>query len=379
MPWKAKTTMSLRYEFVRKAQEPGQDMSELCRLYGISRKTGYKWLRRYRTTGQAGLKDQSRRPRSSPQRTPAAIEHVVLAARDQHPSWGGRKLKRWLEDRGHKNMPAPSTITAILRRHGRLDPAESAQHTAYQRFEMSSPNALWQMDFKGQVPLTNGQWCYPLTVLDDHSRFLVGLRACGDQQHATVQTQLTLLFRTYGLPARMLMDNGPPWGDPNGARYTQLTVWLLRLGIAVSHGRPYHPQTQGKDERLHRTLNTEVIQRYTLVDLPDTQAHFDPWRDVYNLERPHEALNLATPITRYRPSPRPFPATLPPLEYPPTDLIRKVDAAGKISFRNRSWRIGRAFRGHAVGLRPDDVLDGRWHVFFSTFEVTLLDLRVEPC
>jgi transposase InsO family protein len=371
--------MSLKYEFIRKAAEPGRDMSGLCRLYGISRKTGYKWLNRYRATGKAGLNERARRPRSSPQRTPPEVEQLLLAARDQHPRWGGRKLKRWLTDRGHTAVPAPSTITAILRRHGRLDPAEQAKRTPYQRFEMSAPNALWQMDFKGQVRLANSQWCYPLTVLDDHSRFLVGLRACADQQHATVQIQLTDLFATYGLPARMLMDNGPPWGDPSGARYTQMAVWLMRLGIAVSHGRPYHPQTQGKDERLHRTLNTEVFQRYTLVDLPDTQAHFDPWRDVYNLERPHEALGLDAPITRYLPSPRPFPATLPAIEYPSTDLIRKVDASGKISFRNRAWRIGRAFRGHSIGLRPDEVQDEQWHVFFSTFEVALLDLTCVSC
>ncbi|MCD4828249.1 MAG: IS481 family transposase [Candidatus Cloacimonetes bacterium] len=379
MPWKAQTPMSLKQEFVRKAHEPESNMSELCQLYGISRKTGYKWLKRYRAAGQAGLVDQSRRPQSSPQQTSPEVEQLVVAAREQQPTWGGRKLKRWLEDRGHTGIPAPSTITAILHRYAMVPPAESAKHTAYQRFEMSTPNALWQMDFKGQIRLANGQACHPLTVLDDHSRFLVGLRACANQQHETVQAQLTDLFRTYGLPARMLMDNGPPWGDPGGARYTRLTVWLLHLGIAVSHGRPYHPQTQGKDERLHRTLKYDLLVRRTLLNLPDAQIQFDPWRDVYNLDRPHEALDLSTPITRYQPSPRSFPATLPPIEYPATYAVRKVDSNGKISFRNQPWLIGKAFRGQRVGLRPDDVLDGQWHVFFDHFEITSLDLHTKQC
>lgn len=375
MPWKASTTMSLRYEFVRLARQPETNMSALCRQYGISRKTGYKWLKRFETSGRAGLEDQSRRPHHSPHRTSDAMEQIVVAARRQHPAWGGHKLKAWLEQRGVPGVPAASTITAILDRQGVLDPAVSAQHTAYQRFEMSAPNELLQMDFKGDFELANGQRCHPLTVLDDHSRFLMGLFACADETTLTVQAHLTTLFRTYGLPARMLMDNGPPWGDPGGARFTQLTVWLMQLGIQVSHGRPHHPQTQGKDERLHRTLQTELLSRYTLTDLQDSQRHFDPWRDLYNLERPHEALGQRPPVTRYRPSPRSFPASLPPPTYQPTDQVRKVDQAGKISFRNRSWRISRAFRGHPVGLRPDPDLDGLWHVFFCEFQITSLDFR----
>jgi transposase InsO family protein len=367
--------MSLRYEFVLLARQPDTNMSALCRQYGISRKTGYKWLARFEADGRAALVDRSRRPHHSPHRTSDTMEQIVVAARRQHPAWGGHKLKAWLEQRGIQAVPAASTITAILDRHGLLDPAVSAQHTAYQRFEMNAPNELLQMDFKGDFELANGQRCHPLTVIDDHSRCLLGLWACADETTLTVKSHLTTLFRTYGLPARMLMDNGPPWGDPAGARYTQLTVWLMQLGIQVSHGRPHHPQTQGKDERLHRTLQAEVLSRYTLTDLVDSQRHFDRWRDVYNLERPHEALGQQPPITRYRPSPRPAPDGLPPPTYPPSDQVRKVDQAGKISFRNRSWRISRAFRGHPVGLRPAPDVDGLWHVFFCEFRITSLDFR----
>jgi transposase InsO family protein len=375
MPWKATSTMSLRYEFVLLARQPEANVSELCRQYGISRKTGYKWLERFAQGGPAGLEDRARRPHHSPHRTPEAMAQRVVAARQQHPSWSGHKLKAWLEQQGVADVPAASTITAILARHGLVDPQVSPQHTPYQRFEMSAPNELLQMDFKGDFALATGQRCHPLTVLDDHSRFLLGLWACADQTHATVQAHLTTLFRQYGLPARRLMDNGPPWGDPGGAPYTHLTVWLLRLGIAVSHGRPFHPQTQGKDERLHRTLRDELLDRFTLIDLDDSQRRFDPWRTCYNLERPHEALGQQPPITRYRPSPRPFPDPLPPLDYPPTDPVRQVDAAGKISFRNRAWRIGRAFRGYPVGLRPDPHQDGLWQVFFGDFHIAHLDFR----
>lgn len=372
MPWKVGTAMSLREKFVTQARQEGEQMSALCRGFGISRQTGYKWLKRYEEEGAAGLADQSRRPHHSPRQTEKALEEVIRAARQAHPAWGGRKLKRWLEDRGYRGMPAPSTITAILRRGGLLDPDESLKHRAMGHFEMDSANELWQMDFKGHFQMDDGQTCHPLTVLDDHSRFLVGLRACPDETRRTVQQHLTDLFRCYGLPQRMLMDRGAPWGDVS---YTRLTVWLLRLGIEVSHGRPYHPQTQGKDERLHRTLQAELLARHSLADLAACQQAFDAWREVYNQERPHEALHLQTPVTHFQPSDRPFPETLPPLVYPAEAFVRQVDVSGRISFRNRPVRIGKAFQGYPVGLTPDPLTDGLFHVFFGRFEIRTLDLR----
>ena len=233
-------------------------MRELCRRFGISPTTGYKWLERFRVGGEAGLSDRPRRPQHSPGRTGSEIEEMVLKVRDTHPAWGGRKLRAWLSARGHELLPSPSTITAILRRHGRIDPSEGAKHRAWQRFEHLEPNQLWQMDFKGHFAMLEGR-CHPLTVLDDHSRFSLGLEACGDERTQTVQQRLTRIFRRYGLPERMVMDNGAPWGHDADHHHTPLTVWLLRLGISVSHGRPYHPQTQGKDERFHRTLKAEVF------------------------------------------------------------------------------------------------------------------------
>lgn len=373
MPWKETTAMSERKTFVSHALKAEASFSALCREFGISRKTGYKWLERYREEGLGGLEDQPRRPQHSPTQTVPEVEQVIVEARQAHPVWGSRKLKRWLENRGYRSIPAPSTITAILARHGLLSAEESHKHTAWQRFEMDKPNDLWQMDFKGDFPMGNGQRCHPLTVLDDHSRFLVGLKACLNQTTTTVQQHVTSLFREFGLPARMLMDNGSPWGGSPDYPYSRLTVWLLRLGIPVSHGRPYHPQTQGKDERFHRTLKGELLKASLFDTINDCQPGFDDWRMVYNDERPHHALDLDSPAAHYQPSPRPFPETLPPLVFPPGAIIRKVTLTGQVGFRNKLLRVGVAFQKYPVGLLYDDFNDSLLHVFFNNIRVATID------
>jgi len=365
--------MSQRREFVMLAQVEGANMSELCRRFGISRKSGYKWLGRYLAEGEAGLADQPRRPRSSPGQTPAAVEAQVVGLRDTHPAWGGRKLRRRLLDLGHDSVPAASTITAILCRRGCLADSESAKRRAFVRFEHAAPNELWQMDFKGHFALEQGR-CHALTVLDDHSRYALGLAACANERTETVRERLTALFRRYGLPWRMLMDNGSPWGDDGTHAYTPLTVWLLRLGVAVSHGRPYHPQTQGKDERFHRTLAAEVLRGERFRDLAHCQRRFDAWRNVYNLERPHEALGMAVPASRFTPSPRSYPEQLAPIEYAPGLAVRKVQDKGRMDFVGRRFRLPKAFKGYPVALRPTPV-DGAFDVLFCNHVVARIDLR----
>lgn len=379
MPWKEADIMSLREEFVQAAQEEDANMSALCREYGISRETGYTWLRRYRQAGVAGLADRSRRPHHSPNRTPAAIEQLILAGRRRHPTWGGRKLKRWLADQGHQVLPSVSTITEVLRRHGQLDPVESMKRKAMQRFAKDAPNELWQIDFKGDFVTMSGQRCYPLSVLDDCTRFTLGLRACAQPTHLTVKQQLTAIFRLHGLPERMLMDNGAPWGNDRDTPHTVTTVWLLRLGIQSTHGRPYHPQTQGKVERFHRTLQADLLAGCQFTNLADCQRHFDRWRQTYNRERPHEALDLDTPASRYQPSHRPFPERLPPLTFPAGAAVRKVAQSGRFSYQNRRCRAGKAFRGQTVGVLPDDQVDGVIHVFFNNILIRTLDLRETQC
>src|SRR5688572_19774961 len=259
MPWQEVSTMSLRQEFVMLAMQEGAKMRELCRRFAVSPKTGYKWIARYARHGSWGLADGSRRPHHSPTRTAPALERAVLELRDAHRCWGARKLHRRLQDLGWHNLPVPSTIQAILVRHGRIDAAQSSKHQPWQRFEHAQPNALWQMDFKGHFAVGPTR-CHPLTVLDDHSRYSVCLQACANEQGATVQTHLTTSFRRYGLPQRVAVDNGSPWGDTFDSPYTPLVAWLIRLGVHVSHSRPYHPQTLGKDERFHRTLKAEVLR-----------------------------------------------------------------------------------------------------------------------
>src|SRR5215213_2303682 len=329
MPWQEQTEMSLKREFVRLTEAPDANLSALCRRFGISRPTGYALLARYRAEGDAGLAPRSRTPRASPRRTDPDLEAAVLAIRDAHPRWGGR------------------------------------------------PNDLWQLDFKGHVPVADGR-CHPLSVLDDHSRFVVGLAACADERDATVRAHLTDLFRRYGMPWAILTDNGPPWGNPHPAqRFTALSFWLIRLGIAVRHGRPFHPQTQGKVERFPRTLKAELLATTPLPDLPTAQRHFDAWRDGDNLDRPHDALDLATPIDRYRGHPvRSFPDPLPPIDYGEGAIVRTLHGGGQLTFRRATYFVTSALAGQPVALRPTAV-DGVFVCYFGHHRLGDLDARAQ--
>ncbi|HEX9022372.1 MAG TPA: IS481 family transposase [Geobacteraceae bacterium] len=373
MPWREMNTMTLRHEFVMLAQREESNISLLCEYFGISRKSGYKWLNRFGENGVAGLSNRSRRPHSSPFKSPEAIETAIVALRGDHPAWGGRKIKSRLEKLGHHNVPAASTITGILRRRGLIDLEESGKHTAFVRFEHPYPNALWQMDFKGHFAMQQGR-CHPLTVIDDHSRFNLTLKACANEKTETVQAALVNTFHCYGLPDRMTMDNGSPWGSDQFHELTPLTAWLIRLGIGVSHSRPYHPQTQGKDERFHRTLNVEAIMGQQFHDLAQCQRRFDEFRDCYNLERPHESLGMEAPVTRYQVSQRPYPEVLPYIEYGPDDHVRKVQAQGEISFQGKEFRVSKALRGYPVALRPTNN-DGKYSLFFCHQKLKEIDLK----
>lgn len=368
------TTLSQRQEFVRLAQQADVNFRELCRRFGISAKTGYKWRNRHRAGGDEALTERSRRPKTHPGLCSAEVTGRVLELRREHPSWGGRKLRRRLQDLGEAKAPAASTCTAIVRRSG-LPMGESAKHTADIRFERTWPNELWQMDFKGHFGTLAGHRCHPLTVLDDHSRYNLVLAACANEQTTTVCSSLTDAFKCHGLPAAILCDNGAPWGrGDDQSPHTALSVWLLRLGVRVLHGRPYHPQTQGKDERFHRTLNQDLIQTRTWSDLAHCAREFPRFRHVYNCERPHDALAGATPLSCYQPSPRSMPSTLPLPEYPSSDTVRVVRSAGMLTFGAQTWLIGRAFVGLPVGLRPSAQADGQWEVFFSHHRLGLIDL-----
>jgi transposase InsO family protein len=371
MPWREVSVMDERREFVRLAMQPGANRRELCRRFGIHPDTGYKWLERA-AAGEANLTDRSRRPHTSPGRTEAVLEGQVLAVRDAHPAWGARKIAKCL-DRDGVTPPAWSTIHNILDRNGRIAPPPGGAR-AYQRFEKPAPNLLWQMDFKGWVRLPNGSRCHPLTALDDHSRYATCLEACTNEQGDTVRGRLERSFRRYGLPDAFFVDNGAPWGDSSGARWTRFGVWLLKLGIDLIHSRPYHPQSRGKIERFHRTLNAEVLALTCLHDIAAVQRAFDQWRSSYNLERPHEALDQEVPASRYRPSLRSMPERLPQAEYDEHEIVRTVpQTKDYISFKGRLWKVPQAFRGERVAIRPLTT-DGQYGIFFAAHQIATIDL-----
>jgi transposase InsO family protein len=368
MSWRESTVLKERREFIAMADHEDCNFSQLCERYGISRKTGYKWLKRDQAGG--ALHDQSRRPKHSPLKSVPVLEERVLEVRDRHPAWGGRKISHVLL-RDRQIAVAPSTVTHILHRYGRIDEARSEAAKPWKRFEHEAPNHLWQMDFKGHFALREGR-CHPLTVLDDHSRFNLLLQACADERRETVQIHLQRCFEQYGLPWRIQTDNGPPWG---GGALTQLGVWLIRLGVGLIFTPPRHPQSNGKDERFHRTLKAEVLCRI-FADMVDAQSAMDFWRTVYNHVRPHEAILMQTPSQRYRPSPRSFPAHLPPIEYAPDDLVRRVQQGGWISFKGHDLRVSKALIGQPVALRPRLQEDGCFDLFFCHQWIDFLDLSV---
>lgn len=372
MPWQEVSAMEQRQEFVRLAVHEGSNRRELCRRFGISPQTGYKWLARWRL-GEAGwYADRSRRPHDSPDRLGEAEEAAILAVRDAHPAWGARKIEVCLERSGIV-PPAVSTIHRVLARHGRIvPPAGGAKATG--RFEHPAPNLMWQMDFKGHFATAGGR-CHPLTVIDDHSRYLLCLAACSNERRPGVHRWLSATFRRYGLPEALLVDNGTPWGDGPGRSWTKLGVWLLKLGVDLIHSRPYHPQTRGKNERLHRTLKAEVLAFNRFRSLAQAQQAFDRWRPIYNTVRPHQALGQQVPASRYRPSPRSMPDKLPVVEYPPGDIVRTVGTTKNyIRFKGRFWKVPGAFAGERVALRPTEH-DGRYGVFFAARRIATINLN----
>jgi len=376
MPWQPRALMSIKQEFVELASREGANRRELCRRFGISPKTGYALLARYAQEGPGAFAQRSRRPHSSPARTATALEQAVIGLRTQHPSWGGRKIARRLQELGHAQVPPPSTITTILHRHGLITPEASLAAQHWQRFEHEAPNAMWQIDFKGDFETANAR-CYPLTVLDDHSRFNLALQACPSVAAASVRPHLIRVFQRYGLPLRMNADNGAPWGSPRlaGHGLSELSVWLIRLGIRLSHSAPYHPQTNGKIERFHRSLKTEVLAGCSFANLQHAQCAFEHWRGVYNHERPHDALGLDTPAKRYQPSPRLYPRVLPPIEYPSSDTVVSVKWNGEVKFQGLKLKVSNALLKLPVAFRSDPARDGHYDVYFCHHRFMRIDLR----
>lgn len=361
MPWDNRGLMSLREEFIHAVLEKIESISELARKYNISRKTAYKWIKRHSKEGVLGLSDRSRRPCHMPSRIHNDHVELIALIRDQYPSWGAKKLRQVLINAGHVDLPSIASFNRILHRQNKIIPTETSKRQRFIRFERENPNELWQMDFKGYFAVTEGS-CYPLTILDDCSRFSICLKACCSENAIAVRNALEEAFRQYGLPEAMTMDNGAPWKGYPTQRLSKLTIWLMRLGIKIGHSRPYHPQTQGKDERFHRSLKEEVLKYHNFQNLSDAQQHFDEWRYLYNHIRPHEALGMLCPIQKYKQSQRKFPEKLPPVEYGLGEEVRHVKRGGEVTFKGKYYYVGEHLHGEPVAIRQR--AEKRWDIYY---------------
>lgn len=370
MPWKERTVMSERSRFIAEAMSGEESFSAVCRAYGISRKTGYKWMERAKSG--AGMEDLPRTPIHSPNRTPPEIEALVLSERDRHPAWGPRKLLRELHNKGNEGLPSRSTVENILKRNHRIEPEASEAATAYQRFEKAQPNDLWQMDHKGNFSMLDGKQCYPLTMLDDHSRFNLCLHADICFDYSSFLPVFTQVLEEYGLPSAILCDNGKPWGDSQRG-ITPFDVWMMRLNVMPIHGRPFHPQTQGKIERFHRTLKRELLGTRPFADVEDVQTALAVWRQEYNCERPHEALDLDVPAAHYRPSKRKLREADKPVEYDTGARLRKVNCKGYLSIREHRYYIAEAMIGEYIELT--DIGEKVVALHYGNFEFAQIDLE----
>ena len=368
MAWKTMDVHEQRVRFVVEATQQTQTFRALCAAYEISRPTGYLWLRRYRELGVDGIAERSRKPHRSPERTNPELERQVVQLRQRYPDWGARKLKVLLA-RDRVELPR-NTIHRILLRHD-LVRDQDRQTAATRRFERGRPNELWQMDFKG--PKAWPQTVGPLSVLDDHSRYLIALAANGSTHGAAVREQLEEAFQSCGVPEGMLMDHGTPWWSqqaPSG--HTQLSLWLMRQGIRLHWSGIRHPQTQGKVERFHGSLQRAWERRGLPREQP--QAWLDAYRWEHNYIRPHEALGMQTPATVWRPSLRRYDPHPPRWEYPAGAWVLKLDCHGLLDIKNRKWKVSKALAGERVQVVP---LEGRMLVFYCTTLLRELDPGIQ--
>jgi transposase InsO family protein len=351
MPWRNLPVCEQRLVLVNLIDRLGYPVAQAAREAGVSRKTAYKWLGRWRADPQVPLLDQSRRPHRQPRRTAAALEEQVLLARERY-GWGARKLRALLKADGLA-MPSIPTVHQVLRRGGQVG-SRPQPAPPPQRFERSHPNELWQLDHKGPVEIGR-QKRYPLTILDDHSRYLLSVEPCPDLSMSGVWAVLWEVLGQAGLPQAILCDHAFSVRQQNPGTLSRFEVWLLRLGIDPLHGRPYHPQTQGKAERIHGTYERELYRRVRF----DSDEHFRQdayaWRQLYNTRRPHEALDDRPPVCRWQPSPRQRPQSLPPMAYPAGALLRSCDAKGTIYYANRRIAVGEGLAGEQVRVEEGEL------------------------
>lgn len=369
VPWRTPDLVTIREEFVERAMSGRHSVAALCNAYGISEKTGHKWLNRFKDEGRPGLSDRSRAPHESPHRISLEVRREILALREKHPTWGPKKLRVVLRRRvPEKHWPAASSIGDLLRREGCVRPQRRRNIGAELPIDSGltvphAPNDVWSTDFKGQFRLTNGDLCYPLTAQDAFSRFVIGTTALNSTASLPVEIAFTRHFQEYGLPRVIRSDNGVPFASPSAlGRLSKLSVWWISLGIRPERIEPGEPQQNGTHERMHKTLKADAT-RPPSSSLTEQQLRFDRFRREYNDERPHESLDQETPASRYSPSARVFPSSLPETLYPSHFEVRVVTQSGAINFRARRFQLSTALTNQEIGLEEID--DDLWTVSFG--------------
>jgi transposase InsO family protein len=356
-------------EFIARLKK-GERLTELCSEYGISRKTGHKFKKRFEEAGAAGLFDQSRAPRCIPHKTTPEVAELVVTERTKHPDWGPKKIKDVLETRLGHGLPSASTLGEILVRRGLVTPRRLRKRypprpTALR--PVNAPNEVWCVDYKGQFRLGDGRYCYPLTVTDQFTRYILGCEGMAAIDEDQAREAMTAMFREYGLPSYMRSDNGPPFASTGLLGLTKLSVFWMRLGIIPERTRPAHPQDNGRHERMHRTLKRSTT-RPPRTNLLQQQEVFDAFVLEFNTERPHEALGMKRPAEVYLPSPRRLPTRIPEPSYPTHDDVLAINNAGCIWVPGRgSLYISSALIGQLVGIREED--DGRWLISFMDLDL----------
>jgi transposase InsO family protein len=376
MPWSETTVMTERVSFIADLESSLFTMTELCEQYGISRKTGYKWASRFVAEGVGGLKDRSRAPKRCPHRTEDRVVEALLKLRRKHPRWGPRKLLAILRRRKPRwSLPAASTAGEILKRHGLVEPRRRRrrpQHPGRVQVEVQSPNDLWSADFKGEFRTGDRRYCYPLTVADRWSRYLLGCEGKRSTAHEGVCPVFEQLFCDYGLPKAILSDNGCPFGARSLCGLSRLSVWWIKLGIQPLLIDPGHPEQNSHHERMHRTLKAETT-RPPAANLAAQQPLFDTFRQEFNEQRPHESLDQRPPAELYEPSPRPYPDRVPEVEYPGHYEVRQVRHDGYVRWRGQPLFVSEVLGREPVGL--EEVDDGIWSLYFGPLLLARFDER----
>jgi putative transposase len=381
MTWKETCAMNERLGFVLEVEQTERTVSELCCVFGISRKTGYKFLERYRQFGPAGLEDRSRAPHTHPNAMSKETAAQIVRLRRRHRDWGAVKLLDWLER--HKPelaLPAPSTAAQLLKREGLVRPRRRIRRSppyGAPLVQAVASNDLWSADFKGQFRMGNGQLCYPLTLSDGASRFFLCCEAMSRPTYAQTRPRCEQALREYGLPRAIRTDNGAPFASTGLGGLSQLSLWWIKLGIIPERIRPGHPEQNPRHERLHGTLKRGCAIE---ANLKRQQRAFDRFRYLYNTERSHQALGRnQTPAMHYQPSARPYPTRVPELSYPDTHIVKRVYPSGSMNWVGREWYVAGVLRNELIGLKPID--DGVWILFVGPVAIGRLDARatrIEP-